>query len=40
MASSSLDFPEDETQDTATIALAHEIRDGDWEVFLGPKETV
>lgn len=37
--SSSLDFPDDETEDTATIALAHQIRDGDWEVFLGPKET-
>jgi hypothetical protein len=36
MVSSSLDFPEDATEDAATIALAHEIRDPDWEVFLGP----
>ena len=38
--SSSLDFPEDETEDAATIALAHEIRDLAWEVFLGLKETI
>ena len=36
--SSSLDFPEDETDDAATIALAHEIRDPDWEDILGPRK--
>lgn len=35
--SSSVDFPEDETDDAATIALAHDIRDPDWENILGPK---
>ena len=36
-ATSSVDFVEGETDNAATIALAHEIRDPDWDRFLGPK---
>jgi hypothetical protein len=36
-AASILDFPEEATSNPATIALAHEIRDPDWDFHLGPK---